>query len=242
MIRIAPASPRDREIWVTLLDLARWDAHWTLIGARMVELHAAEHRRAMPRASLEGDALADVRRRPGATRELARILVRHGFQMRDPSPHGQGLAFVRGAVEIDVLAPDGLRSPSARLTLPPAHTVEVPGGTQALHRSEVVGVQVGRRTGNLRRPSLLGAILLKTRAVGVDDTPADQRIDLALLLSLVREPETLSARLSAPERGWLRRRREMDDPNAPCWVGFDADAARRGLAALRILGGFRRPR
>lgn len=91
--------------------------------------------------------------------------------------------------------------------------------------------------GRIRRPNLLGAILVKARAVGVDDVPDDQRSDLALLLSLVEDPERVARDLKPTERGWLKDRAEMNEPEAACWQGLSPFAAQRGLSALRILAG-----
>src|SRR5204863_439110 len=86
-----------------------------------------------------------------------------------------------------------------RITVPPAHTVQVPGGTQALRRTELVSVRLGRRRGTLPRPNLLGAILVKTRAVDIDDVPENQRLDLALLLSFVDDADDRANRLGRHE-------------------------------------------
>lgn len=240
MIRIATADDRDRELWHTLMDLAQRSMKWTLIGARMIELLAAERGEVLARLSLDADVLADARARPNAVRGLSEILIDSGFQLRDPSGFGLGHSFVRGKVEIDVLAPEGLgpRSEEARTTVPPDRTVEVPGGTQALRRTERVEVEVDGRRGLIPRPNLLGGILLKARAVDVDDTPEDQRSDLALLLSMVEDPEAILPELSGSERGWLRRRKEMDDEGVACWRALAPEGHQRGLAALRILAGF----
>src|SRR5437899_419844 len=127
-IELRPASPRDHAVWSSLLELADRATGWTLIGARMVELHAAEHGRMLSRVSLDGDALADSRDRNG-TRRISRALIEAGFQLEEPSGLGLGHVFRRGDVEIDVLAPDGLNDRARRITIPPVHTVEVPGGT-----------------------------------------------------------------------------------------------------------------
>ena len=237
MIRIEPQTDRDRDVWSAIIELTERNRHWTLIGARMVELLALEPGRPRPRVSLDADALVDVRGRPRGTEEFARLLIDDGYAMDDPAVMGVGFAFRRGRVEIDVLAPDGLNSRDRRRTLPPAYTVEVPGGTQALRRTAEVPVALGRKRGLIRRPDLLGAILLKTRAIEVDDAKENQRGDVALLLSLVREPETLDAAIAPSERRWLRRHPELDEPNAPCWQTLDPASAQNGLAVLRLLRG-----
>jgi hypothetical protein len=241
MIDVPAKTGAERELWWTLMDLAERERHWTLIGARMVELHALERGRVPARLSLDADALADARiRDPNPVRHLAEILAADGFALAAPSAFGAAHTFVKGEVEIDVLAPEHLGdgSEQARITIPPAHTVEVPGGRQALTRSEVVRIRVGPREGVVPRPALLGAILVKARAVDLDDTPDNQRSDLALLLSMVDDADVLADQLVGAERSWIHRRSEMNDPEGLPWNGLDTPQVRRGISALRILGGF----
>jgi hypothetical protein len=221
--------------WVAVLELARArPVGWTLIGAQMVALHAAEHGRPLPRLSADADLLADVRLATGATEALAEALLALGFTFLGATPDNVGHRFVRGAASVDLLAPDGLGSRASRTTVYPAHTVAVPGGTQALRRTQRVAVSVGGQEGIVPRPDLLGAILLKSRAVEVDDVPDSQRLDLALLLSLVPDPRRLAVALTPSERRWLRRRTELFDRQGSAWLrlGEGADDA---YLALRIL-------
>jgi hypothetical protein len=173
-------------------------------------------------------------------RRIAAILVGEGFDV-EPEGLGQGRAFRRDDLEIDVLAPEelGRRSEQLRTTIPPLHTVSIPGGRQALSRSRSVDVEIDGTRGSIPRPDLLGAILLKARAIDVDDAPTNQQSDLALLLSPVDEPDDARGLLSANERRWLRRRSEMDDLDAECWRSLDPDQAQRGLSALRVLAALR---
>jgi hypothetical protein len=240
LIKIRAANAGERKLWLTLLKLAERERHWTLIGARMVELHVRESRRVGFRASLDADALGEARRKPSAVTRLSQILLDEGFELDEPSAFGLAHRFVADGVEIDVLVPENLgsRAQQAKTTIPPAHTVEVPGGPQALDRTEWVDIEVDGIRGALPRPNLLGAILIKARAVEVDDVPDNQLSDVALLLSLVEDPEEMRGALRGEERSWLRRRSEMDDPRARCWAGLDDDAKQRGLSALRILAGF----
>lgn len=236
MIELIAANKKDLAVWETILEISEWfPAPWTLIGARMVQLHAMAVGREVPRASLDADALADVRAMPGATARLSASLIQHGFVLGEMSTFGLAHTFVRDGVSIDVLAPDGLRGENARLTVGKLHTVQVPGGTQGLRRTVVQDVRIGRRRGRIPVPNLLGAILLKTRAVAVDDVPDNQRIDLALLLSLVGDVEPIQAELRPAEKSWLRRRGEMSDANTACWRFLRPDDAQRGLATFRQL-------
>jgi hypothetical protein len=141
-------------------------------------------------------------------------------------------------VKIDVLAPDGLDKRRARLTtVPPARTISVPGGTQALQRSRFVEVCLGELTGRVPRPDLLGAILIKARAVEVDDVPEAQLGDLAFLLTLVPDPRILSDQLRGKERSWLRRRRELLERTARPWRGLPDENADNGHITFCILTG-----
>jgi hypothetical protein len=89
--------------------------------------------------------------------------------------------------------------------------------------------------GLVPRPSLLGAIIAKAEAVGVDDAPEAQREDLAFLLSLVSDPVGMAAALDRKDRQRLRSRTEMDDPDNPAWQSLAAEATARGRAAYRLL-------
>ena len=80
----------------------------------------------------------------------------------------------------------------------------MPGGSQALGRAETVTVMVGDAAFSLRRPSLLGAILIKARSLPKHADAESQREDLLRLLALVEDPRETATELRSSERGWLR--------------------------------------
>jgi hypothetical protein len=85
------------------------------------------------------------------------------------------------------------------------------------------------------RPNLLGAIVLKARAVDVDDVPANQREDLAFLLSLAANPRRLASDTKKGDRRALRAREEMLDPRHPAWFVLEDPApAQRALRLLAL--------
>lgn len=232
-IAIQPADEREAGLWNALLDISdRRPTGWTLIGAQMVALHATEHGAQAPRASFDADIIANARV-TGSVREISMLLTELEFALATPNAFGVSHRFERGATVIDLLAPDGLGTRTSVETIPPARTVGVPGGTQALHRTELVHTVVGNRHGTIPRPSLLGAILVKARAIDVDDAPDAQTIDVAFLLSLVRNPRELRTHLSLVERGWLRGAGGLSDPRHNAWAQLEN--ARRGQRALAIL-------
>ncbi len=146
---------------------------------------------------------------------------------------GIGHRFRRGRVKLDVLAPDGIGERADLHTVGTFHTVRVPGGTQALGRSSNVAVRSREVEGTVPLPSLLGAILVKVRAIAVDDVPEAQRGDVAFLLSLVEDPDILRADLTGTEVGWLRSQKTFEDPSAPAWRGISA--AENGAIVYRRL-------
>jgi hypothetical protein len=81
--------------------------------------------------------LANVRALAGATRRLSEILVDQGFELDPPNLVGISHPFRSGRVTIDLLAPDGVGQRAELVTIPPARTLEVPGGTQALTRPKL---------------------------------------------------------------------------------------------------------
>lgn len=236
MLQIPQDDPILR-MWQTLLDLSgKRPEGWTLIGAQMVALHGLEHDRQPPRPSTDADIVVNARIVGQTVRDFALLLEDEGFELEGINTDGIGHRFKSGDVSIDLLAPDGLKPGTESLTtISPARTVQVPGGTQALRRTELVDVQGGKMVGRLPRPDLLGAILLKARAVDVDDVPSAQLLDLAFLLSLVGDPLAMRGAISSSERSWLRRRKELQDPAAETWRSLAVDDADEGRAVYRIL-------
>jgi len=239
MIDILTREPLTIAIWEQLIRLTSLrPAGWTLVGAQMVALHGHEHGKVPPRGTTDADVLVNVRAVQDATESFSRLLVDQQFRLDGVSPEGIGHRFSNGTVKIDVLAPDGLDKRRSRLTtVPPARTVRVPGGTQALQRTELVDVRLGELSGQVPRPNLLGAILIKARAVEVDDVPESQLGDLAFLLTLVSDPRALLSVFRGKERSWLRRRHELVDRNAAPWRGLPGEDADNGHIAFRILTG-----
>jgi hypothetical protein len=144
----------------------------------------------------------------------------------------------RPTTDIDVLAPEGLPKSRPPLTTGNLQTIRIPGGTQALRRTEIVELIVDGEPVLLRRPTLIAAILLKARALPVHDRPDDQRHDLVILLAMLDEPRAARETITAKELGWLRDVEtdlSIDDDAIDDLVG--ADSAQRARAAFRLLTG-----
>ena len=234
-----PVLPgHDHTLWHTLLELADLRPRaWTLIGGQMVFLHAMEHEVIPPRVSTDLDVLVNARVVTAAVRRFVRAIETRGFELEGASPQGVAHRYRRGRVSLDVLAPDGLGPRTDLTTTPPGHTVQVPGGTQALTRTQLLPVSVGSSRGLVPRPSLLGAVIIKAAAADVDDQTDVQLGDLALLLSLLEQPMTLRSDLTSKDRRRIRARAELLDAGHRAWSSLRDSEADRGRAALRLLAG-----
>lgn len=246
--RLAPAA---FDAWTVVFEIdASFGDDWVVVGGQMVTLHAASLEvREGVRPTDDVDVLVDVRARPDATRELARWLADHDFTHAGASPDGIGHRYTRpastgpGTVIADVLAPEGLGERASLTTSPPARTIAVPGGTQALQRAERVEVAVADMTGTntasgwARRPDLLGAIVAKAAAtsIAVRDNPMRDWQDVAMILAHVPDPYVLAAQTSPKDRQRLAKLAPLEDRNHPGWDRLDDDDHRRGVAALQVL-------
>src|SRR5690606_28758931 len=140
VVRIQPVDDRAKRLWESALALADElpDQGWVLVGGLMVQLHALRHGQGRIRPTVDIDILADSRQRPRSLTELvAERLIRLGYEAGEPT----GLigtptlfTFERDGARVDVLGPDGLKTPPR--TIEKHETIPVPGGTQALQRTE----------------------------------------------------------------------------------------------------------
>jgi hypothetical protein len=218
-------------LWMAVGELAEWlPGEWTLIGGLMVQLHAVEHGITDVRATIDIDILGQARPQ-GALTSIDTTLQREGFELVGPDLDGYAHRYQRDGLIVDVLAPDGIKPPARLGTGRKA--VGVPGGSQALNRSETVTVTVQGRSFDLQRPTLLGAILIKARSLMVHSDPETQREDLLRLLALIDDPRQTATELRKTERRWLRaaeRRLSLDRPST-----LDAATMRRAALAYRLL-------
>ncbi len=237
-VQLPVLAGHDEALWDTLIELSEMNPEtWTLIGGQMVFLHGLEQGRTPPRVSTDLDILVNARVVSGAVAAFASEVEKLGFALDGTSPEGLAHRYRRGQVTIDVLAPDGLGPRTDLTTTAPGRTLQVPGGTQALDRTEFLPVSTPTSAGHVARPSLLGAIVAKAVAVRVDDVPEAQRLDFAFLLSLVADPFALAERLDPTDRRRLRARGELVDAGHPVWRHLPRGDGDRARAALRILAG-----
>jgi hypothetical protein len=231
MIEIDPPDPESRRLWSAVGDLvALLPSGWTLVGGLMVQLHALEHNMDDVRATVDIDVLGQARP-PGPLQAIDRALIDAGFSAHPPDGDNYAHRYERDGVIVDVLAPDGIRP--APMLDSSRRAVGIPGGTQALARSEDVIVRVDGHSFRLPRPTLTGAILIKARSLVMHHDPESQREDLLRLLSLVEDPRDMAAELRPSECRWLRAaeaRLRLDERG-----GRHAELTRRAALTYRLL-------
>ncbi len=215
MIEITPRGDADAATWHALLDLAqRIPGGWTLIGAQMVAVHASIHGRMLPRATRDFDVLADQRLAATQAEKVSSELIALGFALDTAETISSEVnhRFHRASdgVVVDVLAPDGLGPRHHAGTIPPYRTISVPGGTWALGRTTLIDVEIAGRRGTIPVPDILGAILIKARAIATARA-ATHRQDFVLLLSLLDDPLTARDLLTPGQRTTLRKLAGMFD-------------------------------
>lgn len=241
VIELPPLAAPVDQLWHLLLDLAELPVRWTLIGGQMVLLHALEHGQVPPQVSQDGDVVADIRADRDALRDVVTALTGRGFELEGISSDSRAHRYVRAAdpkpVVVDVLAPDGLGARADLTTTPPARTIEVPAGTQALHRTARVEVRHEGRAALVPRPSLLGAIVVKARACTLPTDTFRHARDLALLCALADDPFALREQMTRADLRWLRGATALVDPDGAAWRLVPAGIRDRGVAAFGILSG-----
>lgn len=230
-IEIDLDDPATLTLWAAVGDLVQQlPQRWVLIGGLMVQLHALEHGVLDVRLTGDIDVLGQARPQ-GTLRSIDTALRSNGFEMVGPDPDGYGHRYDRDGLIVDVLAPDGI-SPSPDLGAG-VKAIGVPGGSQALTRSEIVTVTVQGRSFQVRRPTLLGGVLIKARSLMVHSDPESQREDLLRLLALIADPRRIAEDLRPSERKWLR------DAEARLRLSelslLDSEAMRNAVLAYRLL-------
>lgn len=242
-IVIPPMGGAGDAAWRFVLTLAaRPDTPpWVLVGGLMVQLHALEHGMTDVRATRDADVLVDLRAAPNGIRVMCDVLASLGLEFEGANSHGVGHRFSRGsganAVSVDVLAPDRLGIRTSTVTIPPARTVQMPGGRRILQHTEAVEVTYDHQRAILRRPALIAAVIGKSRAWVIDtSSPARDRHleDAAMLLAVLPDPIDLAARLDGKERAAMRTLAALLPPTHSAWRRL-GDTAADGISALSFL-------
>ena len=221
-----PALPAHQEqAWWVLLDLDQRSEPWALIGGQLTLLHCLENGITGARPTDDGDVVLDVWSRRDAVRTIGTWLQdSQGFALLETSD-GFGYRYTRGDTILDLLVPEGLDRQRAQplTTSRTRPALPIDGGNQALLRVERVPVHVGGRSGHVRRPTLLGALVLKAAAFVADSRdPQRHALDIALLTEAALVSGSLrgmAAQASAHDRKRLRDAIRNLPPDHHCWRG-----------------------
>jgi hypothetical protein len=243
IIRVDPVAPEAHRLWSMVLELAEalgTERQWSLIGGLMVQLHGHEQGDDL-RPTIDIDLLGDARKPPAMTEQIAALLDERGAEIAMPprSDPRLGYRFELDGEIVEVLGPDGLKNDPK--TLAGLTTFQVSGGTQALRRTEVVLVSLSSAAPvAVRRPSLLGAILIKSRVVTKrrKEKFGSDREDLIRLLSYVEDPRRLAEeeQIATNEKRWLRDVEELlNFGDTGTAVLFPAAVLERAQQALRLM-------
>ena len=208
MITLPEMPAEQTASWLGLLDLYdRLDEGWTLIGGQLVHLHCAERGQFPIRPTNDADTVIDVRADERFLRTFTKTLTDLGFHAEGISAEGLQHRWRRGQASIDVLLPEGIgERVGSREGVTGSPTISTADGTQALQRSETVAVEVAGREGFVRRPNLVGALVVKAAAHANpgDAARGRHRRDFVVLARLLRASDITSEELSKKDRQRLR--------------------------------------
>lgn len=209
MIVLPAMSEAQTASWHALMDVHdRLRTGWTLIGGQLVHLHCAERAAWPQRPTDDVDTVIDVRASAAMLQQFTETLLDLGFVSAGVSGDGYEHRWIKDQAMLDVLLPDGIgKRAASRTGATGSPTLSTPGGTQALQRSDSVAVTVESREGFVRRPNLVGALVIKAAA---HTTPVAEvvkrrhRLDFATLASLVAARDFRDEHITSKDRLRLR--------------------------------------
>lgn len=230
-VEIVPTSAAEAGVWGTALEVSQLFAGipWLLIGAQMVMLLEREAGRGSTRTTADVDVMVDVRALAGGARSAAARLTAAGYRSGSAE---HPYRFIRDRSQVDLVAPDHLGPHVDLTTIPPASTMEIPGGSRAIATRRDVEVRVADvAVGILPVPSLAGAIILKVRAWEQRRADRDAE-DVVRLLALIRDVEDIRAELKPSERRALRHVAPLSTDDRVWNVAGDTQDARAAFERL----------
>lgn len=235
-VTLPDAEATELQAWNLLFDLRTVHPKgWILVGAQMVVVHAARYQISRPVRTDDTDVLVDIRAL--RIREVAKWLQAQGLELEGVSADGIGHRFVRAGVSIDLLSIDHSGGTDNRLTLPPARTIEVPGGRHAINRAIQATLHIGEKTGTVPIPDWIGALVLKARAAtAIPDVREKHLRDLALLLGLPVDLPTEVGGISGQEQKRIRKGAELITEEIWAGIRSSIDPRNAQAALSRLLG------
>ncbi len=208
-----PMTAAQEQAWLTLFQLtACLGRSWCLVGGQMVHLYCAERGFTPNRPTEDADAVLDIRAQPNILAQFTQALIDLGWATAGESPDGHQHRWAKpvahvateSSAQIDVLIPTNVGARAAgRRGATAGTTVQTPGGQQALDRAELVTVDVAGTVGEVPRPNLAGALVIKAAAYRnrLDQHRDRHLTDFSVLAAMVQRSDNLPTTL---------RRRDLD--------------------------------
>lgn len=180
------------------LELARFSQkfkeHWTLIGGQLVQLHCWERGVLPYRVTTDIDTVLNVISEPEILVQVTTYLQKNEFKPAGTTPDGHQYKWLKEDAEFDLLYPDNIGSKaSSRKGITGATVLETPGGRQIFDFNEKVSINFLDKTYQINRPTLWGAIFIKSKALlNANDGGKERHLeDLAVLSSLLTGDDSL---------------------------------------------------
>jgi hypothetical protein len=159
---------------------------WTLIGGQLVQLQCWERGGIPERVTFDVDTVLDIQSDPQILRKFTSALVTIGFKPQTSATDLQ-YKWIRADASIDILLPDhsGERVTS-RTGVTGGSLLETPGGRRVLDFSEKVKVNLDGQAAIINRPTFLGTLFIKSKALSnTNDTGKDRHMfDIATLSTI----------------------------------------------------------
>lgn len=197
MIDLGLMPDAQAQAWGVLVDLYEIiPGNWTIVGGQMVYAHCMDRGFIGARPTTDADAVLDVRARGKILHEFTAALKDMGFVPERDNTAGHQSHWERSGVRVDVMIPTGLGGrASIRPGVTGATALQTPGAQKALNRTGSVDVAwPGFAGGAVPLPSMLGALVAKSRAFQVDRQQGRDRHleDLLVLAQIARPRDALS--------------------------------------------------
>ncbi len=207
MIDLGLMPDAQAQAWGTLVELHQIvPDHWTIVGGQMVYAHCMDRGFTGARPTMDADTVLDVRARAKILYEFSRALKDLGFTPERNNVAGHQSHWQRDGVRVDVMIPAGLgQRASMRPGVMGATALQTPGAQKALNRTETVEVTgEGFSGGTVPLPSMLGALVAKSRAFQVDRQPGrDRHLEDLLALAQFTRPKDVLREADLAERRTL---------------------------------------
>lgn len=196
MIDLGLMPDAQAQAWGTLVALYQIvPGNWTVVGGQMVYAHCMDRGYTGARPTTDADTVLDVRARGTILYEFSAALGGLGFTPERNNVSGHQSHWQRDGVRVDVMIPTGLGLRAVtRPGVTGATALQTPGAQKALNRTGTVEVTWdGFSGGTVPLPSMLGALVAKSRAFQVDRQPGRDRHleDLLVLAQLARPKDAL---------------------------------------------------